>query len=125
MVSAVLCNYRLPTATSKMSQYETALNIVLGTTLCFLVYKLATSKKAAPLKPYVAKKVVLTEFTPTMLQLHNGVGDALTYLAVKGNVYNVSAGAAFYGPGYSNSLSNAVRGICRQRRFPRPCQKLF
>lgn len=57
---------------------------------------------------------VIREFTPQELSNYNGFDLEKIYIAVKGNVYDVSKGRSFYGPSgpYSNFAGNdASRGL--------------
>jgi membrane-associated progesterone receptor component len=57
---------------------------------------------------------VIREFTPRQLSNFNGFDLEKIYIAVKGNVYDVSKGRSFYGPSgpYSNFAGNdASRGL--------------
>lgn len=55
-----------------------------------------------------------TAFVPSTLQKFNGKDDPKVYLAVKGKVFDVTAGKGFYGPGgpYENFAGrDASRGL--------------
>lgn len=57
---------------------------------------------------------IIREFTPRQLSNYNGFDLEKIYIAVKGNVYDVSKGRSFYGPSgpYSNFAGNdASRGL--------------
>lgn len=58
--------------------------------------------------------VVEGEFTPRKLSVFNGHDDEKIFIAVKGNVFDVTAGRQFYGPSgpYSNFAGHdASRGL--------------
>lgn len=58
--------------------------------------------------------IVSGKFTPKLLVKYNGSDDPKIFMAVKGNVYDVTNGAAFYGPGgpYENFAGrDASRGL--------------
>lgn len=60
--------------------------------------------------------VVEGKFTPATLVKYNGTDDPKIYLAVKGRIFDVSQGAAFYGPGgpYENFAGHdASRGLAK------------
>lgn len=57
---------------------------------------------------------VMTDFVPKTLSKYNGITDPKVYLAVRGTVYDVTQGKAFYGPGgpYENFAGrDASRGL--------------
>lgn len=67
--------------------------------------------------PRAPEPIVFTNFTPRTLLKHNGEKGQAVYLAVKGKVYDVSAGRNFYGPGgpYENFAGrDATRGLACQ-----------
>lgn len=60
--------------------------------------------------------VVEGKFTPKTLAKYNGRDDPKIFMAVKGRVFDVSQGAAFYGPGgpYENFAGrDASRGLAK------------
>lgn len=60
--------------------------------------------------------VVEGKFTPSSLLKYNGRDDPKIYMAVKGRVFDVTQGAAFYGPGgpYENFAGHdASRGLAK------------
>ncbi|KAK9249020.1 cytochrome b5-like heme/steroid binding domain-containing protein [Lipomyces tetrasporus] len=106
------------------ARYIPYLNASLGILSVYLVYRiifpparpngqvlnaqLQAKQKSQPL--------VYTKFTPTTLQPFNGVIEERVLMAVKGKVYDVSAGKTFYGPGgpYSNFAGrDASRGLAK------------
>ncbi|ODQ65167.1 cytochrome b5 [Nadsonia fulvescens var. elongata DSM 6958] len=63
-----------------------------------------------------SEPIVFTTYTPSTLIKFNGVDDERVFLAVKGIVYDVSAGKKFYGPGgpYANFAGHdASRGLAK------------
>jgi membrane-associated progesterone receptor component len=69
-----------------------------------------------PIEKVDTGPIVPTEFTPVTLQKYNGTDDPKIYMGVRGKVYDVSAGASFYGPGgpYANFAGrDASRGLAK------------
>lgn len=65
--------------------------------------------------------LVFTRFTPATLAHYNGSLDPRVLIAVKGKVYDVTAGKSFYGPGgpYSNFAGrDASRGLAKNSFDP-------
>ncbi|KZV82784.1 cytochrome b5 [Exidia glandulosa HHB12029] len=61
--------------------------------------------------------IVFQTFTPKTLSEHNGQNGARILLAIKGMVFDVTAGGSFYGPGgaYGNFAGrDASRGMAKQ-----------
>lgn len=61
-----------------------------------------------------ADPIVEGQFTPRKLSVYNGHDDPKIFIAVKGTVFDVSAGRQFYGPSgpYSNFAGHdASRGL--------------
>ncbi|EJD43955.1 cytochrome b5 [Auricularia subglabra TFB-10046 SS5] len=61
--------------------------------------------------------IVFQTYTPKTLAPHNGLNGARILLAIKGMVFDVTAGGSFYGPGgaYGNfSGRDASRGMAKQ-----------
>ena len=64
--------------------------------------------------PKAARPIVFQTFTPLTLKPFNGKNDMPVYLAVRGQVFDVSPGRNFYGPGgpYENFAGrDASRGL--------------
>ncbi|KAF5092469.1 hypothetical protein D0Z03_002845 [Geotrichum reessii] len=62
------------------------------------------------------KPALFKDFTPTILAKFNGEGKKPVLLAVKGDVFDVTSGKSFYGPGgpYSNFAGrDASRGLAK------------
>lgn len=63
-----------------------------------------------------SKTTVFRDFTPRSLAKFNGENNTPVLLAIKGEVFDVSAGRSFYGPGgpYSNFAGHdASRGLAK------------
>ncbi|KAM4067014.1 cytochrome b5-like heme/steroid binding domain-containing protein [Hirsutella rhossiliensis] len=94
----------------------TPLNLILASLLAYTVYTLfrpssSSSFLLAPSPP----PTVFRTYTPRTLLPFDGNGPAgLVYLAVRGDVFDVSSGRNFYGPGgpYANFAGrDASRGL--------------
>ncbi|KAK9350344.1 cytochrome b5-like heme/steroid binding domain-containing protein [Lipomyces doorenjongii] len=109
---------------SETAHYIPYLNAFLAILSVYLVYRIIfpptspngqvlNAQQQAKQKP---QPVVYTKFTPTTLQPFNGIVEERVLMAVKGKVYDVSAGRSFYGPGgpYSNFAGrDASRGLAK------------
>ena len=91
----------------------TPLNLLLFSLLTVLVYY-----RLRPLPPLTHTKdpspTVFTTFTPPELKFYDGTENRPVYLAVCGQVFDVSSGRNFYGPGgpYENFAGrDASRGL--------------
>ncbi|KAI1487438.1 membrane-associated progesterone receptor component 1 [Biscogniauxia mediterranea] len=91
----------------------TPLNVILALITLYTTYLLA--RPSAPAKlPRESPAVVFRTFTPRTLLLFDGQDGKPVYLAVRGRVFDVSAGRNFYGPGgpYENFAGrDASRGL--------------
>ncbi|RYO79295.1 hypothetical protein DL766_006139 [Monosporascus sp. MC13-8B] len=91
----------------------TPLNLILVAITLYTTYLLyKPSPPASP--PREPPAVVFRTFTPRSLLPYNGTGGMPVYLAVRGRVFDVSAGRNFYGPGgpYENFAGrDASRGL--------------
>jgi len=70
-----------------------------------------------PTLPREPPATVFKTFTPRTLLPYNGTNDMPVYLAVRGKVFDVTAGRNFYGPGgpYANFAGrDATRGLACQ-----------
>ncbi|KAK9478178.1 cytochrome b5-like heme/steroid binding domain-containing protein [Lipomyces japonicus] len=102
------------------TSYYTYLNAVLAVISIYLVYRqiFPQSKQASSGRDSsdVVDPVVFTTYTPETLAPFNGVKQPQVLMAIKGKVYNVTSGKAFYGPGgpYSNFAGrDASRGLAK------------
>lgn len=62
------------------------------------------------------KPILFKEYTPAELEKFSGENDSKVLMAVKGDVFDVTAGKSFYGPGgpYSNFAGHdASRGLAK------------
>ena len=89
------------------------INLILLALLALLIYY---RLRPAPMQklPPSARPVVFRTFTPKELQPFNGENGQPVYLAVRGNVFDVTPGKNFYGPGgpYENFAGrDASRGL--------------
>lgn len=69
-----------------------------------------------PDKGETAETIVEGKFTPISLEKYNGSDDSKIFIAVRNRVFNVTMGAAFYGPGgpYENFAGrDASRGLAK------------
>ncbi|PSN66823.1 DNA damage response protein [Corynespora cassiicola Philippines] len=91
----------------------TPINLVLFSLLGFLIY--LRLKPATPQTlPRAPPPTVFRTFTPPELFPYNGLNGMPVYLAVRGRIFDVTAGRNFYGPGgpYANFAGrDASRGL--------------
>lgn len=88
------------------------LNLTLVAIIAFLVYKIFKSKtkQNEPVHEYKELPKMKRDFTLEELKEYDGLGpDGRILMAVNGNVYDVTKGARFYGPGM---LSYLVKNFC-------------
>ncbi|KAF3909482.1 Neudesin [Arthrobotrys entomopaga] len=92
----------------------TPLNLILFSMAAYLVYM---RFKPNPIPTIAAPEpIVFTTYTPKTLLKHNGTDDPRILLAVKGTVFDVSAGKMFYGPGAPYNIfagRDASRGLAK------------
>ena len=91
----------------------TPINLILFSLLILLAY-LRLRPKAPVTLPKAPPPTVFQTFTPPTLEPYNGTDGKPIYFAVRGRVFDVSAGRNFYGPGgpYSNFAGrDASRGL--------------
>ncbi|KAK9455996.1 cytochrome b5-like heme/steroid binding domain-containing protein [Dipodascopsis uninucleata] len=99
-------------------------NVGLALLSTYILYRQIFPSKTVPDSHKRAKKtseateepLVYQKFTPKSLSPFNGVDNDKVLLAVKGTVYDVTAGRSFYGPGgpYSNFAGrDASRGLAK------------
>ncbi|KAN0083325.1 putative DNA damage response protein [Elaphomyces granulatus] len=92
------------------------INLILLSLFIIVVYRHFRSKPPVTL-PRSPAPVVFRTFTPTTLLPFNGLSGAPVYLAIRGRVFDVTAGKNFYGPGgpYENFAGrDASRGLACQ-----------
>lgn len=73
-------------------------NIFLFAVLGYFVYARIFKKSLAPTFQKPIEPLPRGDYTPKELRKYNGVSDPHILMAVKGKVYDVTAGAMFYGP---------------------------
>ncbi|BFZ55228.1 steroid binding [Savitreella phatthalungensis] len=82
----------------EVAAFLTPTNIALVALLIYLTYR-RLSRGPAVKAPEPIRPLEKRDYTPAELQKFNGTNDDRHILvAVKGKVYDVTAGAAFYGP---------------------------
>ncbi|POS82655.1 hypothetical protein EPUL_006567 [Erysiphe pulchra] len=93
----------------------TPINAILLALLIYVFYK--QFKPTPPVViPAAPAPIVYRTFTPLSLLQYNGQKDTPVYIAVRGNVFDVSLGRSFYGPGgpYENFAGrDASRGLAK------------
>ncbi|OBT69438.1 hypothetical protein VE03_01101 [Pseudogymnoascus sp. 23342-1-I1] len=91
----------------------TPINAILLSLFVLIVYYQLRPKTPTAL-PRQPPAVVFQTFTPRTLLPNNGTNGAPVYLAVRGQVFDVTSGRQFYGPGgpYANFAGrDASRGL--------------
>ncbi|MCJ1312364.1 hypothetical protein MMC25_006038 [Agyrium rufum] len=91
----------------------TPINIFLLSVTVWIVYRTLRTPPP-PQLPTSAEPIVFRTFTPPALKPYNGTNGQPVYLSVRGNVFDVSSGRHFYGPGgpYENFAGrDASRGL--------------
>jgi len=104
-----------PPPAAQVATIATPINLLLFSLSLFLIYmRLRPSKPAAATLPPAPPATVFKVFTPPQLLPFNGQNNMPVYLAVRGNVFDVTPGRNFYGPGgpYQNFAGrDASRGL--------------
>ncbi|KAF2772868.1 membrane-associated progesterone receptor component 1 [Teratosphaeria nubilosa] len=93
----------------------TPINLILFSLFLIIVYmRLRPTKNIAASLPQPPPPTVFKVFTPPQLLPYNGQNGMPVYLAVRGNIFDVTPGKNFYGPGgpYQNFAGrDASRGL--------------
>ncbi|MDI1493055.1 MAG: Dihydrodipicolinate synthase [Ramalina farinacea] len=100
-------------AATQAASIATPVNLILFTLLLVLAYH-RLRPSPPPVIPKGPPPTVFKTFTPPELVPFNGENDKPIYFAVRGQVFDVSAGRNFYGPGgpYENFAGrDASRGL--------------
>ncbi|EHA49239.1 membrane-associated progesterone receptor component 1 [Pyricularia oryzae 70-15] len=95
------------------ASFITPLNIILLAVVAYTLYAVFRPAPPPPM-PREAPATVFRTFTPPTLIHYNGQDGKPVYLAVRGRVFDVTAGRNFYGPGgpYENFAGrDASRGL--------------
>ncbi|KAJ6261405.1 Neudesin [Drechslerella dactyloides] len=93
----------------------TPLNLLLASVAAYLVY-LRFKPTTLPTLPSPPPPLLYKSYTPRALLRYNGTDEPRVLLAVKGTVFDVSAGRSFYGPGGPYSIfagRDASRGLAK------------
>ncbi|PGH30564.1 hypothetical protein GX50_06647 [[Emmonsia] crescens] len=101
---------------AEVASIASPINLILVSLFVLLVYFHFRPRQHLVL-PKGPPPVVFRTFTPITLLPFNGKDGAPVYLAVRGRVFDVSAGRNFYGPGgpYENFAGkDATRGLACQ-----------
>ncbi|KAI1923643.1 Dihydrodipicolinate synthase [Ophidiomyces ophidiicola] len=101
---------------AEVASIASPINFILLSLFVVVVYMQFRPKSAVAL-PEEPAPVVFRTFTPTTLLEFDGRNNKPVYLAVRGRVFDVSAGRNFYGPGgpYENFAGrDASRGLACQ-----------
>lgn len=88
--------------------------ILIILVIAYFVKSIISDVTQSPLPAQSNEPPVQTKFVPKTLAKYNGIDDPKVYLGVKGIVYDVTSGKAFYGPGgpYENFAGrDASRGL--------------
>lgn len=89
---------QVPDAASEVRTPMTPTNLILFSILIYLVYRQFQRKPLIP-PPEPIEPMPRRAYTPSELAAYTGTNaDRHILVAVKGKVYDVTAGAAFYGP---------------------------
>ncbi|OAA65802.1 membrane-associated progesterone receptor component 1 [Niveomyces insectorum RCEF 264] len=101
-------------AADAVTGFLTPLNVFLAAIALYTVYRLLLRSSAPAVLPKDPPATVFRTFTPRTLLPYNGQDGKPVYLAVRGRVFDVTAGRNFYGPGgpYENFAGrDASRGL--------------
>ena len=103
-------------------------NIGLVAVIALLVYKIFRSRNRTYEPPYQIKQLprLRKDFTVEELKPYNGTGpDGRILVAVNGNVYDVTRGARFYGPGKISQFFIIKLAICLVTRVHAKIAKIY
>jgi predicted heme/steroid binding protein len=92
-------------------------NIVLFMILCYIAYLRIRPRPEFPPSVISGEPIVFTYYTPHELSEFDGEKNKRILMGIRGRVYDVTAGAHFYGPGgpYGNFAGrDASRGLSKQ-----------
>jgi predicted heme/steroid binding protein len=91
-------------------------NIVLFLILLYVAYLRLRPRKVTPPSVISDEPIVFTYYTPVELAEYDGKANKRILMGIRGRVYDVTAGAHFYGPGgpYGNFAGrDASRGLSK------------
>jgi membrane-associated progesterone receptor component len=97
--------------------FRSPLNFILVAIIAWLIYKIFQSKPRQKEPVQVTKELakIRRDFTLDELKEYNGTGpDGRILVAVNGNVYDVTNGARFYGPGTISSIFSCLTRVCSE-----------
>ena len=100
----------------RSTAFATPLNLIVLAVALYTIYTML-KPSPPPALPREPPATVFRTFTPRTLLPYNGTNDMPVYLAVRGKVFDVTAGRNFYGPGgpYANFAGrDATRGLACQ-----------
>lgn len=98
------------------SSFATPLNVLVLAVALYTIYTMLRPSPP-PALPREPPATVFRTFNPRTLLPYNGTDGMPVYLAVRGRVFDVTAGRNFYGPGgpYANFAGrDATRGLACQ-----------
>ena len=79
--------------------FSNPVNIILAVVCIFLLLRILKSDQPEEIKDKVLELMEKRDFTLQELKKYNGADDERILIGVNGNVYDVSKGRRFYGPG--------------------------
>lgn len=92
------------------------INTVIGIFIVYLVWKLVQPVPRVRPDPTMEPRPAPRPWTLAELRQFDGTGGRPVYMAIKGRVFDVTRGRAFYGPGGPYALfagRDASRGLAR------------
>lgn len=99
---------------TRSATIATPINFILLSLFAVLVYMRLRPSQSTMTLPQAPPPTVFKVFTPPQLLPYNGLNNMPVYLAVRGNIFDVTPGRNFYGPGgpYANFAGrDASRGL--------------